>query len=101
MPFLIPTWALAQVWGPFILVRRDAHEYPKSALRRLLRHEMEHVRQWKRYGVLFPLVYVFNWVRAGFSYTNNELEKRARFYEDFPGRDEYLVNRFLKEHFDG
>ena len=47
-----------------------------------LEHELEHVRQWRRYGVAFPVVYVAAGLRArraGKSwYRDNRFEEDAR-----------------------
>lgn len=43
---------------------------------RLLRHELAHVRQWRRHRWTFPLRYVWNHVRYG--YRANPFEVEAR-----------------------
>jgi len=43
---------------------------------RLIRHELEHVRQWQELGWTFPMRYVANHFRHG--YTNNPFEVDAR-----------------------
>jgi len=47
-----------------------------------LAHELEHVRQWKRYGMAFPLVYLVESLlalRAGKQwYVDNRFERAAR-----------------------
>lgn len=44
----------------------------------VLRHELVHWEQARRYGWLgFYLRYVWEWVRAGFSYTNHPMEREA------------------------
>ena len=43
---------------------------------RLLRHELEHVRQWQREGWRFPLRYAAGYVRHG--YRDNPYEVAAR-----------------------
>jgi hypothetical protein len=47
-----------------------------------LEHELEHVRQWRRYGVAFPLVYLAESVRVRRSgkrwYVDNRFERAAR-----------------------
>jgi hypothetical protein len=51
---------------------------------KLVRHETEHVRQWREYGWRFPFAYVWAWVAAGFSYRNNRFEIEARAAEGRP-----------------
>lgn len=42
-----------------------------------VRHELEHIRQFKRYGyVRFAAMYLWEWMRRG--YYNNQYEKEAR-----------------------
>jgi hypothetical protein len=43
---------------------------------RLLRHELAHVAQWRRQPFSFPLRYLLNHLRYG--YTNNPFEVEAR-----------------------
>lgn len=43
---------------------------------RLLRHELEHVRQWRRNPIAFPLRYTWNHLRYG--YEANPFEVQAR-----------------------
>jgi hypothetical protein len=50
----------------------------------VIRHETEHVRQWREYGWRFPFAYVWAWVAAGFSYRNNRFEIEAREAEERP-----------------
>lgn len=50
---------------------------------RLLSHELAHVVQWQRYGLWFPLRYLWGWIRAGFRYTMIDLEQQARRHEDY------------------
>jgi hypothetical protein len=45
----------------------------------LLRHELEHVRQWQERPLAFPLLYVINHVRFG--YRDNPYEVAARHAE--------------------
>lgn len=59
-------------WKRTILIRRD---YPVSE--REMAHELAHVLQWERYGAFFPLVYLWNWAAALFSYMRNDLEEEA------------------------
>lgn len=51
--------------------------HPETELtRRLLRHELAHVRQWQRDPVGFPFRYVWNHLRYG--YRDNPYEVEAR-----------------------
>ena len=43
---------------------------------RLMRHELEHVRQWRQYPLTFPLRYALCHLRYG--YQNNPYERAAR-----------------------
>ena len=47
-----------------------------------LAHELEHVRQWARYGLTFPIVYLADSLRARRAgkrwYHDNAFEKEAR-----------------------
>lgn len=47
---------------------------------RLVRHELEHVRQWRRHPYTFPLRYVWGHVRHG--YVGNPYEVAARAAEE-------------------
>ena len=53
-----------------------------QANRRILRHELEHVRQAARWGVFFPLAYLaasgYAVARGGHSYWDNRFEVAAR-----------------------
>ena len=42
----------------------------------LLRHELEHVKQWRRHSLSFPFLYVWGHFRHG--YRNNPFEVEAR-----------------------
>ena len=44
---------------------------------RLLRHELAHVQQWRRYPVTFPVRYVINHLRYGYHANPFEVEARA------------------------
>ena len=44
---------------------------------RLLRHELAHVQQWRRFPVTFPARYVFNHLRYGYHANPFEVEARA------------------------
>ena len=66
----------------------------------LLLHEIEHVRQWKRYNVLFPLLYVIAWIAAGFRYSRNRFELNA-WKDDLPSSNlEIRISQKLFKEFD-
>jgi hypothetical protein len=44
---------------------------------RLVRHELEHVRQWRAEGWMFPLRYAVQFVRHGYSANPYEIAARA------------------------
>lgn len=71
---LLPNW-LAITIGHSILTWR-ALTAPE------LEHELEHVRQWERFGILFPLAYLAEAYRArragGRWYHDNRFEAAAR-----------------------
>ncbi len=55
----VPPGAAAITIGPVVSVRRRA-----ASSAHLLRHEEEHVRQWRRHGVLgFALLYLGDYAR--------------------------------------
>lgn len=58
--------------GSTIIVHRDAKLTP-----RLLRHELEHVRQWRERPLSFPFLYVWNHLRFGYDRNPFEVEARA------------------------
>ena len=70
----------ASAWVP--LPRTIVFKRPEWITERLTAHELVHVTQWERHGLLFPLLYVLAWARAGFSYSNNEFEREARALEN-------------------
>ncbi len=73
--------ALAYTWGAVVTLERAS----RAADRRLLAHEMEHVRQGFRWGPLFPAAYAIGalvgW-RRGHWYWLNPLEVDARAVAD-------------------
>jgi hypothetical protein len=76
VPWLIPRWARAQVWGRVILIRRGA-----AVTEQLLAHELAHVLQWRLMGILpFMFYYLKYFVRHG--YQNHPLERQARAAEE-------------------
>ena len=72
--FLIDNW-LAITIGRTVFTWRALSDVE-------LEHELEHVRQWRRYGVVFPVVYfaaAWRARRAGRSwYRDNRFEEDAR-----------------------
>ncbi len=78
VPWLIPLWAQAQVWGRCILIRRNV---PLTL--DLLAHELAHVQQWQRLGVVrFLWRYATGLIRHG--YWHHPLEEEARAAEHHP-----------------
>lgn len=71
---LLPDW-LAITLGHHILTWRALDP-------RELEHELEHVRQWQRYGLRFPLLYLADSLRARLAgkrwYHDNRFEADAR-----------------------
>lgn len=63
--------AAAVTLGRTIVVHPDA-----GADARLLRHELEHVRQWRRHPLSFPFRYALYHLRYG--YRDNPYERAAR-----------------------
>ena len=71
--WLVPDWAAAQTWGPFILVKRGQLSTP------IVAHELRHYVQSAWFGfVLWPVAYVIAWAVAGFDYERNWFEVDAR-----------------------
>jgi hypothetical protein len=72
VPWLIPTWAQAQVWWNLILIRRGV-----TVTEQLLAHELAHVHQWRTLGVVpFLCRYLVGLFRFG--YWDHPLEQKAR-----------------------
>ncbi len=72
VPWLIPGWARAQVWGRVILVKRGV-----QLTEDLLAHELAHVLQWRTLGAgRFMWRYAGHQIRHG--YDQNPLEITAR-----------------------
>lgn len=66
----------AAAWVP---LPRTIVAAPSTPLtRRLVAHELEHVRQWEHHGWSFPIRYALAWVRAGFNYERIPCEIAAR-----------------------
>jgi hypothetical protein len=71
---------LARLGGPAAAVTlgRTIVVRPGTALsERLLRHELEHVRQWARRPLLFPVLYTLRQLRHGYHANPYEIEARA------------------------
>jgi hypothetical protein len=64
--------AAAVTLGRTIIVHPDAPLTP-----RLLRHELEHVRQWRRRPLGFPLHYAWLYLRHGYRANPYEVAARA------------------------
>jgi len=73
VPWLIPRWARAQVWGRVILLRRGV-----EISEQLLAHELAHVMQWRALGI-FPFMfhYLMGLFRYGYQRHPLELEAQA------------------------
>ena len=67
-------------WVP--LRRRIVFAHPRRMTARLMAHELQHVLQAEK--VIWPLAYVIQWARHGFSYTNMPYEVEARAAERQP-----------------
>lgn len=64
--------AAAVTLGRTIIVHPDVALTP-----RLLRHELAHVRQWRRWPVTFPLRYIWQHLQHGYRDNPFEVEARA------------------------
>jgi hypothetical protein len=64
--------AAAVTLGRTIIVHPDA-----ALTRRLLRHELEHVRQWRSRPISFPLHYAWLYLRHGYRANPYEVAARA------------------------
>jgi hypothetical protein len=64
--------AAAVTLGDAILVHPDVDITP-----RLLRHELEHVKQWRAQPLLFPVRYALGHLRYGYDDNPFEVEARA------------------------
>jgi len=63
--------AAAVTLGRTIVVHPDAR-----ITRRLIQHELAHVRQWQRRPLVFPLLYVLSHLRHGYEANPYEVEAR-------------------------
>jgi hypothetical protein len=70
-----------------VTIGRNIVMHPRARLSpALLRHELEHVRQWRARPLSFPLLYAWNHIRYG--YRDNPYEVAARRAEaGMPGRE--------------
>ncbi|HSW13751.1 MAG TPA: hypothetical protein VLI06_12980 [Solimonas sp.] len=70
------SWISAITFGHLVLARDD------DALERTLAHELAHVRQYERWGLLFPFLYLWAswqaWHAGGRAYYDNRYEVEAR-----------------------
>lgn len=82
VPWLLPTWATAQVWWNVILVKRGV-----GLTEALLAHELAHVLQWRSLGVL-GFLYHYARFRLRHGYEAHPLEMTARVAEN----DSYFLN---------
>jgi len=82
VPKLVPKWAWAQTWGNHIYTTAKKEDLKDDVGVWLIAHEATHVLQWKRYGLLFPLLYLLDslWraVTLGNYYSDNRFETEAR-----------------------
>lgn len=73
---LHPVRGLIAIALGHVVIARDG-----SCLERTRAHEREHVRQFERWGLLFPLVYaaesIYRWLRGQHSYLDNRFERAA------------------------
>lgn len=51
---------------------------------RLIAHELQHIKQHEKYGLAFYPMYLWGWIRAGFNYRRNWMEREARLAENDP-----------------
>ncbi len=77
---LARSWIGAITIGHLVLAR------DRATLERTLAHELVHVQQYERWGLLFPLLYLWAsweaWRRGGRAYWDNRYEVEAREAED-------------------
>jgi len=82
VPKLVPRWAWAQTWGNHIYTTLEKEILKDSLGAWLIAHEATHVLQWKRHGLLFPLLYLLDslWRAVTFKnyYSDNRFEVEAR-----------------------
>jgi hypothetical protein len=82
VPKIVPRWAWAQTWGNHIYTTLEKEVLKEDVGVWLIAHEATHVLQWKRYGPLFPILYLLDslWraVTLGNYYYDNRFEVEAR-----------------------
>jgi len=66
---LIPRWAGGVTLGRNVFIVRKSLSDPC-----MLRHELTHVRQMQRDGLLFPIKYAWYWLRRGYRQVPYEVE---------------------------
>ena len=71
--FVFPGYA---AWVPFR--RRIIYSKKYQPTRRLVAHELVHVVQHEKYGLMFYPRYFLGWIFSGFNYWNIPMEKEAR-----------------------
>ncbi|HEY0914825.1 MAG TPA: hypothetical protein VGE22_08150 [Solimonas sp.] len=75
-------WVLARGWVGAITIGHLVLARDADAMERTLAHELVHVRQYERWGLLFPLLYLWAscdaWRRGGRAYWDNRYEIEAR-----------------------
>ena len=82
VPRLVPKWAWAQTWGDHIYTTAKREVLKEDVGVWLIAHEATHVLQWKRYGLLFPLLYLLDSLWRALTlrdyYSDNRFEVEAR-----------------------
>lgn len=82
VPRLVPRWAWAQTWGNHIYTTSKKEVLKEGVGVWLIAHEATHVLQWKRYGLLFPILYLLDslWraLTLGNYYSDNRFEVEAK-----------------------
>jgi len=80
---LFPSWAAAQTIGRTVFVKSYFLHFRgyQDELVWLLSHELVHVKQWKKYGFLFAILYpmasLLALVRGKHYYRDNRFEREA------------------------
>lgn len=82
VPRLLPAWASAQTWGNDVYTTLDKDDIKHGVGVWVLAHEITHALQWRRYGLLFPFLYLLSslWstITLRHYYNDNLFEVRAR-----------------------
>lgn len=82
-------WLLARSWIGAITIGHLVLARDTATLERTLAHELAHVRQYERWGLLFPFLYLWAswqaWRAGGRAYWDNCYEVEARAAESAPG----------------